>query len=84
MVSSGGNLQIVDIEFETLQDFREIMAPRFNYDGFFIEKTDPLPRGTRARFRFVLPDGYVLAEGTAGERDSRGWETDLLAGLSLG
>lgn len=64
MVSSGGNLQIVDIEFETLQDFREIMAPRFNYDGFFIEKTDPLPRGTRAKFRFVLPDGYVLAEGT--------------------
>ncbi|MBX7432526.1 N-acetyl-1-D-myo-inositol-2-amino-2-deoxy-alpha-D-glucopyranoside deacetylase [Mycobacterium sp. Y57] len=27
---------------------------------------------------------YVLAEGDAGERDSRGWETDLLAGVSLG
>lgn len=26
---------------------------------------------------------YVLAEGTAGERDDRGWETDLLAGLGL-
>ena len=27
---------------------------------------------------------YVLVEGAAGERDDRGWETDLLAGLSLG
>lgn len=26
---------------------------------------------------------YVLAAGTAGERDGRGWETDLLAGLGL-
>jgi N-acetyl-1-D-myo-inositol-2-amino-2-deoxy-alpha-D-glucopyranoside deacetylase len=26
---------------------------------------------------------YVLAKGTAGERDDRGWETDLLAGLTL-
>lgn len=27
---------------------------------------------------------YVLASGAAGERDGRGWETDLLAGLNLG
>jgi N-acetyl-1-D-myo-inositol-2-amino-2-deoxy-alpha-D-glucopyranoside deacetylase len=27
---------------------------------------------------------YVLAAGTAGARDGRGWETDLLAGLNLG
>ena len=27
---------------------------------------------------------YVLAAGVAGERDHRGWETDLLAGLNLG
>ncbi len=26
---------------------------------------------------------YILAAGAAGERDSRGWETDLLAGLTL-
>ncbi|MET0457294.1 MAG: N-acetyl-1-D-myo-inositol-2-amino-2-deoxy-alpha-D-glucopyranoside deacetylase [Mycobacterium sp.] len=26
---------------------------------------------------------YVLAQGSAGERDGRGWETDLLAGLNL-
>lgn len=26
---------------------------------------------------------YVLAAGTAGERDERGWETDLLAGLGF-
>ncbi|KWX67206.1 N-acetyl-1-D-myo-inositol-2-amino-2-deoxy-alpha-D-glucopyranoside deacetylase [Mycobacterium sp. NAZ190054] len=27
---------------------------------------------------------YVLAAGGAGERDARGWETDLLSGLSFG
>lgn len=36
----------------------------------------------------VLPvldsEHYVLAGGAAGERDARGWETDLLAGLNLG
>jgi N-acetyl-1-D-myo-inositol-2-amino-2-deoxy-alpha-D-glucopyranoside deacetylase len=36
----------------------------------------------------VLPIGaiehYILAAGTAGERDARGWETDLLAGVNLG
>lgn len=35
----------------------------------------------------ALPVGavehYVLVAGAAGERDSRGWETDLLAGLNL-
>ncbi|UUO02957.1 N-acetyl-1-D-myo-inositol-2-amino-2-deoxy-alpha-D-glucopyranoside deacetylase [Mycolicibacterium novocastrense] len=35
----------------------------------------------------ALPIGaiehYILAAGTAGERDARGWETDLLAGLEL-
>ena len=35
----------------------------------------------------VLPilaeEHFVLAAGTAGPRDSRGWETDLLAGLTL-
>ena len=37
---------------------------------------------------FALPidacEYYVLAAGTAGERDGRGWETDLLAGLNVG
>jgi N-acetyl-1-D-myo-inositol-2-amino-2-deoxy-alpha-D-glucopyranoside deacetylase len=27
---------------------------------------------------------FVLVEGAAGERDGRGWETDLLAGLNVG
>jgi N-acetyl-1-D-myo-inositol-2-amino-2-deoxy-alpha-D-glucopyranoside deacetylase len=27
---------------------------------------------------------FVLASGTAGQRDDRGWETDLLAGVNLG
>jgi len=36
----------------------------------------------------ALPIGaiehYILASGTPGDRDDRGWETDLLAGLILG
>jgi N-acetyl-1-D-myo-inositol-2-amino-2-deoxy-alpha-D-glucopyranoside deacetylase len=32
----------------------------------------------------VATEHYVLAGGVAGERDDRGWETDLLAGLNLG
>lgn len=31
----------------------------------------------------VGEEHYVLAAGDAGERDGRGWETDLLAGLDL-
>ncbi|MBU9766290.1 N-acetyl-1-D-myo-inositol-2-amino-2-deoxy-alpha-D-glucopyranoside deacetylase [Mycobacterium sp. TNTM28] len=31
----------------------------------------------------VGEEHYVLAAGNAGERDERGWETDLLAGLDL-
>ena len=35
----------------------------------------------------ALPIGavehYILAAGTPGDRDDRGWETDLLAGLNL-
>lgn len=29
------------------------------------------------------PEHYILAAGAAGERDERGWETDLLAGLGF-
>ncbi|PQM48668.1 1D-myo-inositol 2-acetamido-2-deoxy-alpha-D-glucopyranoside deacetylase [Mycobacterium talmoniae] len=32
----------------------------------------------------LASEHYVLAAGVAGERDARGWETDLLAGLDLG
>ena len=32
----------------------------------------------------LADEHYILAAGTAGDRDGRGWETDLLAGLKLG
>ena len=32
----------------------------------------------------LAEEHYILAAGTPGERDNRGWETDLLAGLKLG
>jgi N-acetyl-1-D-myo-inositol-2-amino-2-deoxy-alpha-D-glucopyranoside deacetylase len=32
----------------------------------------------------LADEHYILAAGTAGDRDARGWETDLLAGVNLG
>ena len=63
--SGAANLKIIDLEFETLRQFREVMASRLSYEGFFVATDDPLPKGTPARFRFLLPDGFVLVEGTA-------------------
>ena len=62
---AGGNLKTIDLEFETLRQFREVMASRLNYEGFFVVTNDPLPKGTPLQFRFLLPDGFVLVEGTA-------------------
>jgi len=31
----------------------------------------------------VAPEHYILAAGVAGDRDARGWETDLLSGVDL-
>ena len=64
-IEAGGNLKIIDLEFETLRQFREVMAPRLAYEGFFVATNTPLAKGTPARFRFLLPDGFVLVEGTA-------------------
>jgi len=62
---TGGNLTAIDLEFDTLRQFREVMASRLNYEGFFVATDDPLPKGTPVRFRFLLADGFVLVEGTA-------------------
>jgi len=47
----------------------------------------PTGRACAVSNNMALPilaqEHYVLAAGSAGERDERGWETDLLAGLGL-
>src|ERR1700757_876964 len=47
----------------------------------------PTGRALALSNNFVLPivgqEHYILAGGVAGDRDQRGWETDLLAGLDL-
>jgi hypothetical protein len=82
---SGGNLKTIDLEFETLRQFRELMAPRLNYEGFFVATSDPLPKGTPAKFRFLLPDGFILVEGTAVVAWTRGQGAgpDEPAGMAL-
>jgi len=47
----------------------------------------PTGRALALSNNFALPivaqEHYILAAGAPGERDERGWETDLLAGLNL-
>ncbi|OBA76277.1 N-acetyl-1-D-myo-inositol-2-amino-2-deoxy-alpha-D-glucopyranoside deacetylase [Mycobacterium sp. 1554424.7] len=47
----------------------------------------PTGRALALSNNFALPilaeEHYILVGGSAGERDGRGWETDLLAGLGL-
>jgi N-acetyl-1-D-myo-inositol-2-amino-2-deoxy-alpha-D-glucopyranoside deacetylase len=47
----------------------------------------PTGRACALSNNLVLPivaqEHYILAAGAAGDRDERGWETDLLAGLNL-
>jgi hypothetical protein len=83
--SGAANLKIIDLEFETLRQFREVMASRLSYEGFFVATNDPLPKGTPARFRFLLPDGFVLVEGTAvvAWARSEAEEPDQKAGMAL-
>jgi N-acetyl-1-D-myo-inositol-2-amino-2-deoxy-alpha-D-glucopyranoside deacetylase len=51
-------------------------------------RVEPEGRACALSNLFALPviatEHYVLVGGAAGERDDRGWETDLLAGLNLG
>ena len=54
----------VDLEFATLREFREGMAPYLNHGGLFIKTERPHPRGTAIRFRFMMPGDFVLAQGT--------------------
>jgi len=54
----------VDLEFTTLREFREEMAPYLNHGGLFIKTDSPHARGTAVRVRFVMPEGFVLAQGT--------------------
>jgi len=65
----------VDLEFATLREFREQMAPRINRTGMFIKTDQPYARGTALLFRFVMPEGFVLAQGTGVVTEVRTAET---------
>jgi len=66
----------VDLEFDTLREFREEMAPYLNHGGLFIKTDRPYPRGTAIRFRFVMPEDFALAQGTGVVVSTRAPEED--------
>jgi len=68
---SAGNLKIIDLEFETLRQFREVMAPRLNYEGFFV--------ATSA----VSPGGVPIAQDPINFNFDLGYEGDTLASLDI-
>jgi len=78
-------LEIVDLVFSTLRDFRREMAPRLAKDGMFVSTEEPLARGTKVRFRFVLAEDFILAQGDAGVawRRTRSSHPDLEPGMAL-
>ena len=66
----------VDLEFDTLREFREEIAPHLNNGGLFIKTDRPYPRGTAIRFRFVMPEDFALAQGTGVVVSTRAPEED--------
>ena len=64
-VARAAELTTIDLEFETVRRFREDMAPYLNYDGCFARSKTPLARDTEVLVRFLLPEGFVLAQGNA-------------------
>ena len=66
----------VDLEFDTLREFREKMAPYLNHGGLFIKTDRPYPRGTAIRFRFVMPEDFAIAQGTGVVVSTRASEED--------
>jgi hypothetical protein len=80
-----GEREIVDLIFNTLREFRQEMAPRLALDGMFVSTQEPLARGTKVQFRFVLPEEFVLAHGDAivAWRRTRSTHPDLEPGMAL-
>jgi uncharacterized protein (TIGR02266 family) len=66
----------VDLEFDTVREFREEMAPYLNHGGLFIKTDRPYPRGTAIRFRFVMPEDFAIAQGTGVVVSTRAPEED--------
>jgi hypothetical protein len=81
----GGEREIVDLQFNTLREFRQEMAPRLAENGMFVSTDTPLARGTRVRFRFLLPEKFVLAQGdaTVAWRRTKSTHPDVEPGMAL-
>ncbi|MCU0303520.1 MAG: TIGR02266 family protein [Thermoanaerobaculales bacterium] len=60
-----GDLIELDLNFESMRRFQAEFSPNLSADGLFIDTGEPLPPGAVVRFRVILPEGFVLLEGTA-------------------
>jgi uncharacterized protein (TIGR02266 family) len=60
-----GDLIEIDLNFESMRRFQAEFSPNLSADGLFIDTGEPLAPGAVVRFRVILPEGFVLLEGTA-------------------
>jgi N-acetyl-1-D-myo-inositol-2-amino-2-deoxy-alpha-D-glucopyranoside deacetylase len=76
----------IDAVVETTEDARAAKAAALTAHATQVA-VGPTGRACALSNNMALPiiaqEHYVLVAGSAGDRDERGWETDLLAGLGL-
>lgn len=62
--NSGTDIPVHEISFGSLRELKEFMLPNLSGEGLFLPTDAPAEPSTVLRFRLVLQDGFVLAEGT--------------------
>ena len=72
--TSGDDLIEIDLSFESMRRFQAEFSTNLSKDGIFIDTGEPLDPGSVVRFRVILPEEFVLLEGTAIVEWLRGFE----------
>jgi hypothetical protein len=54
----------LDLKYETMRDLQNELAPLLSNDGLFIPREEPVEADSVVRFRVMLPEDFILIEGT--------------------
>ncbi len=63
-VEGGEQLPVHELRYSSLRELKERLLPCLSAEGLFVPCQVPFEPSTVLRFRFLLPDRFVLAEGT--------------------